>query len=130
MTQADGTRVITPAWQNGLSNGALVGEIIGLAIVGQVTDRFGFRKTMMVGLACLTAFIFLLFFAKDLPMFVAGLVLCGIPWVRNGVGAIEHLADDTVADRAPSKPCRPPMLAKSVRSHFEPFFASGFACAG
>lgn len=82
VTQADGSRVITPAWQNGLSNGALVGEIIGLAVVGQVTDKFGFRKTMMVGLACLTAFIFLLFFAKDLPMFVAGLVLCGIPWVR------------------------------------------------
>lgn len=38
---------ITTQWQAGLSNGAQVGEIIGLAINGWSSERFGYRKTML-----------------------------------------------------------------------------------
>lgn len=37
----DGTYQVPAAWQAGLSNGANVGEIIGLLINGWVSERFG-----------------------------------------------------------------------------------------
>jgi len=44
--QPDGTYQISAAWQSGLSNGANVGEIIGLFINGYVSERFGYRYAM------------------------------------------------------------------------------------
>lgn len=38
---------ITAAWQAGLTNGANVGEIIGLCINGWASERFGYKKTMI-----------------------------------------------------------------------------------
>lgn len=40
---ADGTWQVSPAWQAGLSNGAVVGEIFGLLINGWASERFGYR---------------------------------------------------------------------------------------
>ena len=37
---------ITATWQAGLSNGANVGEIIGLCINGWASERFGYKRTM------------------------------------------------------------------------------------
>lgn len=71
---------IPAAWQAGLSNGANVGEILGLFINGIVSERYGYRKTMLVSLVSVIAFIFIPFFAHDLPMLEAGEILCGIPW--------------------------------------------------
>jgi SP family general alpha glucoside:H+ symporter-like MFS transporter len=48
---ADGTYTVTAAWQAGLSNGAQVGEIIGLALNGWASERFGYRKTMIVSVS-------------------------------------------------------------------------------
>ena len=42
-----GTYSVTAAWQAGLSNGAQVGEIIGLALNGWSSERFGYKKTMI-----------------------------------------------------------------------------------
>lgn len=77
---SDGTYQISAAWQSGLSNGALVGEILGLMIVGVVAERIGYRKTLIIALTMITCFIFLLFFAQSLPMLLIGEILCGIPW--------------------------------------------------
>lgn len=71
---------IPAAWQAGLSNGAAVGEILGLFINGIVSERYGYRKTMLVSLVSVIAFIFIPFFAKDLIMLEVGEILCGIPW--------------------------------------------------
>ena len=76
----NGTYQISAAWQTGLSNGALVGEILGLMTVGIVAERIGYRKTLMTALAMITGFIFLTFFAQSLPMLLVGEILCGIPW--------------------------------------------------
>lgn len=97
--QSDGSYGISAAWQSGLSNGALVGEILGLFVTGIITERFGYKKTMIGALAMLTCCIFLLFFAQNLPMLLVGEVrirfpsaveittdavlvqiLCGLPW--------------------------------------------------
>jgi len=40
---ADGTWQVSPAWQAGLSNGAVVGEILGLLINGWASEKFGYR---------------------------------------------------------------------------------------
>lgn len=71
---------IPAAWQAGPSNGAGVGEILGLFINGIVSERYGYRKTMLVSLVAVTAFIFVPFFAKNLIELQMGEILCGIPW--------------------------------------------------
>ena len=76
----DGTYQISAAWQAGLTNGALVGEIIGLMLNGIIADRIGFRWTMIGALAVATCFIFIVFFVQSLAQLLAGLVLLGIPW--------------------------------------------------
>ena len=43
----DGTWQIPAPWQAGLSNAANVGEIIGLFINGWVSERYGYRYTVM-----------------------------------------------------------------------------------
>jgi len=57
---------VTAPWQAGLSNGAAVGEIIGLFINGIISERIGYRKTVMLSLVWLTAFIFLFVFAHNI----------------------------------------------------------------
>ncbi|KAF7587097.1 hypothetical protein BBP40_007716 [Aspergillus hancockii] len=78
--QSDGSYVISAPWRSGLSNGALCGEILGLFFTGMAQDRFGYRKTILGALCMVTGFIFILFFAQNLPMLLVGEILCGIPW--------------------------------------------------
>ncbi|KFY24633.1 hypothetical protein V491_02068 [Pseudogymnoascus sp. VKM F-3775] len=71
---------IPARWQAGLSNGAAAGQIIGLLINGIVSERFGYRKTMIASLVAMTGFIFIPFFAENLITLEVGEILCGIPW--------------------------------------------------
>lgn len=71
---------ISPAWQGGLTNGATVGEIIGLFFNGLVTDRFGYHKTMIGSLIWLSIFVFLAFFGFNIKMLLAADILCGLSW--------------------------------------------------
>jgi SP family general alpha glucoside:H+ symporter-like MFS transporter len=75
-----GTWQIPAKWQAGLSNGANVGEIIGLFLNGIASERFGYRKTMIAALFGVTCFIFIPFFAQNLATYQVGEVLCGICW--------------------------------------------------
>ncbi|GAB7355748.1 hypothetical protein MBLNU459_g6437t1 [Dothideomycetes sp. NU459] len=76
----DGSYQVSAAWQTGLSNGALVGEILGLFAAGIIAERFGFKKTMIGALAMVTCFIFIVFFAQNITMLLVGEILCGLPW--------------------------------------------------
>ncbi|PVI07346.1 general substrate transporter [Periconia macrospinosa] len=67
-------------WQSALSNGARAGEVIGLFINGFVSERYGYRKTLIGALISMIAFIFILFFAPNVQTLVVGEVFCGIPW--------------------------------------------------
>ncbi|ETN42527.1 uncharacterized protein HMPREF1541_01684 [Cyphellophora europaea CBS 101466] len=71
---------ITPAWQSGLTNAAVAGEILGLMMNGYLTDRFGYHRTMIFTLVWMSAFVFLAFFAVNIQMLLAAQVLCGLPW--------------------------------------------------
>jgi SP family general alpha glucoside:H+ symporter-like MFS transporter len=70
---------VTAPWQSGLSNGARVGEILGLLINGVVAERYGYRFTMIGSLLAMIGFIFIPFFAQNIETLVAGTVLMGIP---------------------------------------------------
>ncbi|KAI9684716.1 MAG: hypothetical protein M1829_000091 [Trizodia sp. TS-e1964] len=78
--QADGTYQLSAAWQSGLSNGAVAGEIIGLFINGIMSERFGYRRAMIWSLAATIPLIAILFFAKNTATLQVGEVLLGIPW--------------------------------------------------
>jgi SP family general alpha glucoside:H+ symporter-like MFS transporter len=76
----DGTWQIPAPWQAGLSNGANVGEIIGLFINGFVSEKYGYRYTVMVCLTLIIAFTAIFFTAKDVVALQVAEILCGIPW--------------------------------------------------
>lgn len=77
---SSGDYQVTTAWQSGLTNGAIVGEILGLLFNGHLTERFGYRKTLIGALMALIAFIFLAVFAFNIDMLMASEVLCGLSW--------------------------------------------------
>ncbi|PNP40339.1 hypothetical protein TGAMA5MH_07666 [Trichoderma gamsii] len=76
----DGTYQVPARWQSGLSNGAAVGEIIGLFINGFVSERFGYRKTVMACLVLIAAFTAIFFTAPNVKALLVAEILCGIPW--------------------------------------------------
>ncbi|CEJ60960.1 hypothetical protein PMG11_09514 [Penicillium brasilianum] len=78
--QPDGSYQVTAAWQSGLNNGALVGEVLGLFATGIIVEKFGYRKSLIGALVACVAFIFVIFFAKTLPVLLVGEILIGIPW--------------------------------------------------
>jgi SP family general alpha glucoside:H+ symporter-like MFS transporter len=67
-----GEYTVPAPWKSGLSNGALCGEILGLFINGIVSERYGYRKTMIVSLAMMIAFIFIPFFAHNVQTLLVG----------------------------------------------------------
>ncbi len=75
-----GKHTISAPWRSGLSDGAAVGEIIGLFLTGLVSERIGYRKTILGALFMITGFIFITFFAVDIKMLLVGEILCGLPW--------------------------------------------------
>lgn len=78
--QPDGTYAIPSKWQTAINDGVLATEIIILFFVGSITDRLGYRWTMIMSLAMIAAFIFIQFFSTTLPVYLVGEVLLGIPW--------------------------------------------------
>ncbi|OAL49126.1 maltose permease MAL61 [Pyrenochaeta sp. DS3sAY3a] len=76
----DGSFEVTAAWQAGLTNGAFVGEFMGLLLNGYIADRLGYKKTMLGALFAVNLFIFIVFFAQNIVMLLVGLMLCGVPW--------------------------------------------------
>lgn len=76
----DGSWQIPAPWQAGLSNGANVGEIIGLFINGWVSERFGYRYTVMSCLTLIIAFTAIFFTAQNVQTLQVAEILCGIPW--------------------------------------------------
>jgi SP family general alpha glucoside:H+ symporter-like MFS transporter len=74
---AAGGKVISPAWQTGISNAALCGQIIGLAANGFVQDWIGCRKTMMLFLVWMIGAVFAIAFAPSLAVLAFGEALCG-----------------------------------------------------
>lgn len=77
--QPDGSYEVSAAWQAGLSNGANVGSIIGLFINGFISERFGYRYTVMSCLVLLMGFTTIFFTAQNVETLLVAEILCGIP---------------------------------------------------
>jgi SP family general alpha glucoside:H+ symporter-like MFS transporter len=76
--QKSGSYQITAAWQAGLGQGSGVGGIAGLYSAGFISERFGFRKTVIAGLIMIIGFIFIQFFANSLVVLLIGQLLLGM----------------------------------------------------
>lgn len=87
---------IKAPWQSGLSNGARVGEIIGLFINGLLAETFGMKRTMIGTLAILCGFIFISFFAQNIQTLLIAEILMGIPW-----GVFQTLTTSYAAEVCP-----------------------------
>ena len=92
----NGNWELSTSWQTGLGSGALVGEILGLFWNGTLTEKLGYRKTMVGSLCALCCFVFLSFFAHDKGMLLAYQVLCGLSW-----GVFQTLSTTYAADVMP-----------------------------
>ncbi|KAL2066669.1 hypothetical protein VTL71DRAFT_2741 [Oculimacula yallundae] len=79
VNEASGYQISAP-WQAGLSNGTSIGTLIGSMANGYFVFKYGYRKTLLVSLCLIVAFIFIPFFAPSLPVLLVGQILCGIPW--------------------------------------------------
>jgi SP family general alpha glucoside:H+ symporter-like MFS transporter len=77
--QPDGGYEVSAAWQAGLSNGANVGSIIGLFINGFISEKFGYRYTIISCLVLLMGFTTIFFTAQNVETLLVAEILCGIP---------------------------------------------------
>ncbi|KAJ9119158.1 hypothetical protein QFC22_003650 [Naganishia vaughanmartiniae] len=88
-----GTYQVAARWQTGLSCAVQVGNILGLQITGPVSERLGYRPTMLIALVCLTGFLFIQFFAVNIQMLLAGYLLLGFPWGTFQTMSVSYAAD-------------------------------------
>ncbi|RMZ83342.1 hypothetical protein DV737_g1670, partial [Chaetothyriales sp. CBS 132003] len=77
---SDGSYQVPAPWQAGLSNGAAVGEIIGLFLNGFISEAIGYRYTVMLCLVMITGFIAIFFTAQTVVALQVAEILAGIPW--------------------------------------------------
>lgn len=75
--QPDGSYEIAAGWQSGLNNASNVAQMMGLLLGGWISERIGFRKTMLLGLFIIPFPIFAYFFAPNLEILLVGQILFG-----------------------------------------------------
>lgn len=56
-------------------------------------DRWGYKRTLQIGLILLTSFIFIVFFAPNVQTLFVGELLCGIPWGAFSSSAVSYATD-------------------------------------
>ncbi|KAJ7270370.1 hypothetical protein C8J57DRAFT_1716489 [Mycena rebaudengoi] len=77
-----------PAWRWDISsrdnnNSANAGEIIGLFLNGWVSERYGYRKTVIACLLCIVGFTAIFFTAQNVMHLQVAEILCGVPWASS-----------------------------------------------
>lgn len=71
---------IPAQWQTGLSMAVNCGQVCGLFFAGLISERWGYRKTLIGSLTAVIGLIFIVFFAQNLAMLLVGEFLLGLPW--------------------------------------------------
>jgi MFS family permease len=126
---ATGKNVITAAWQSGLSNSALVGQLTGLLVNAYAQDRFGCRPTMMAFMAWMAVMIFIPVFAPSLPILAWGESMCGVSWGVFQV-CLSFCTVRVSANIPTSRPSPRPTPPKSSPLSSAPISPPTSACAG
>jgi SP family general alpha glucoside:H+ symporter-like MFS transporter len=75
-----GRYTLSAQWQMALGMAVPVGNFVGVALNGSLTERFGHKPVLLCGLTVLTGLIFIQFFAKNVETLFVGQILCGVPW--------------------------------------------------
>lgn len=84
---------IQAKWQTALSCATQIGQILGLQITGWASERYGYRPTMLIALVALTGFLFIQFFAVNLPMLLVGYLALGFPWGTFQTMTVSYAAE-------------------------------------
>lgn len=92
-----GKKEIPAKWQTALSMAVNCGEILGLFLAGIISDRIGYRKTLIGSLIMVAGLIFIVFFAKNIEMLLVGELLLGLPW-----GAFQTLTVSYASEVCPT----------------------------
>ncbi|KAK2027047.1 alpha glucoside transporter [Colletotrichum zoysiae] len=72
---------ISSSWQQKFNAIGAVANIVGALLNGYFTPKYGHRIVLIVSLVWLAAFVFVVFFAHNIEMQLAGQkVLCNVPW--------------------------------------------------
>ena len=71
---------VSANWQN-LFTLTGVAQMVGLLINGVLSERIGYRYTMMIALFSITCTLFITFFAANIKMLLAGYILSSLPWL-------------------------------------------------
>jgi SP family general alpha glucoside:H+ symporter-like MFS transporter len=74
---------LTAGWQSGLSQGGTAGSIMGTILNGWLVTAFGPRKVVLCTLVVMSCFLFIVFFAPNKSVLLAGEILLGFEWVSN-----------------------------------------------
>ncbi|KAK5465268.1 hypothetical protein LTS15_001831 [Exophiala xenobiotica] len=74
----DGNWIIAAPWQTGLSMGSPIGQVVGAFCAGYPMEWYGRKKTFGACVVLTTGFIFIQFFARSLPVLIAGELLGGL----------------------------------------------------
>ena len=67
----------------------------GIILASYAQDRWGYRRTLQIGLVALTGFIFIVFFAPTIEVLFVGQLLCGLPWGAFSSSAVSYASDVT-----------------------------------
>ncbi|KAK0612778.1 MFS maltose permease MalP [Bombardia bombarda] len=70
---------LAASWQAALSGAMNAGQLMGLLLNGVLSERIGYKKTMLVALSAVVCLVPILFFAQNVRMLVVGELLLGVP---------------------------------------------------
>ncbi|KAI8628190.1 sugar transporter-domain-containing protein [Xylariaceae sp. FL1651] len=88
-----GNELLSGSWQKGVSAGANVGQILGLQIAAIMSERLGYRWTIISASLATVASVFIPVFAESLPVFVAGQILLFILWGAFQLVTVAYAAE-------------------------------------
>jgi len=70
--------IISAAWQTGLGMGNPIGQVVGALAAGYPMEWFGRKKTFNTCVFAVAGLVFIQFFARSLPVLLAGELLAGL----------------------------------------------------
>jgi SP family general alpha glucoside:H+ symporter-like MFS transporter len=79
LNEEDGYQ-ISANWQQRFNCLGALANIVGAILNGWATAKYGHRRVLMFSLVWLAGLVFVVFFAPNIEVMLAGWVLCNIPW--------------------------------------------------